>query len=452
MKSDWEQHILLKSLTRQKKVKINEKIIANLKPDHFTIEIYKKAFRRINSYYVKRGRILTWKELVVDSSLPEKIRQKLKAKEVKRKKLKKYDSSVVLPGDFKEYVTLVDNVVYNSKHIQLIDLHNELSSSLSKQDLTIEEVDKILLDSDNRLNKIKKFGSNEKGQLFDLTKANTKSSLDVFHRKMENQFFLPTGFREFDSKNIGIPRDSFFVLSGKSGSGKSSIALQLSLNWRRFGLRVCYIPLEMSIEQMLFRISSNLLGISIVDLVRDYKKYRKKILKSIGKFVNNGDEAACFHFYVPDPEETYIDTLNILLPRKYDIIVDDMINLNCPVDYDDHKNLSQITRYAKVYSTNNGICNVALAQLDNEKEHIRYSRSVSENASNAWVWPETKDDVAELGHITVKQLKARNQNPFSFKLKADLAVCKFSDYIEESLDDYKGGGDLEDDVPDEDDV
>ncbi len=380
MKSDWEQHILLKSLTRQKKALLNEKIFPNLKKDHFTIPLYRKTFKRLNAYYIKRGRILSWKELISDSTLPEKLRLKLKAKEVKRKKLKRYDSSVLLPSNFKEYSTLLVNLNNNSRHMGLVELQNDLTAKLNTQDLTIDTIENILFSTENKIDKIKRLSSGENGQLFHLTKANVKSNLDVFHRKMEDMFFLPTGFKEFDDKNLGIPKDSFFVISGKSGSGKSSLAVQLSINWKKAGLRVCFIPLEMSIEQMLFRIAANLIGVSIVNLVKDYKQYRIKILRAIGKFVSGKDDGACLDFYVPDVDETYIDSLQILLSGNYDVIIDDYITLNAPVDPDDHKNLSMISRYSKVFSTNNSICTVALAQLDEQYERIRYSRAVSENS------------------------------------------------------------------------
>jgi hypothetical protein len=86
------------------------------------------------------------------------------------------------------------------------------------------------------------------------------------------------------------------------------------------------------------------------------------------------------------------------------------------------------SRFAKVYATNNKTCVVYLQQLDEDKNRVRYARKLAEDASNAWYWYQTKEDIAELGYIQVDQKKARNQNPFPFRLKADLSVCNFTDY------------------------
>ena len=51
--------------------------------------------------------------------------------------------------------------------------------------------------------------------------------------------------------------------------------------------------------------------------------------------------------------------------------------------------------------------------------------------SNAWYWFESKEEIAELNAIKIYQKKARNQNPFSFRLSTSLAISSFKTCLRE---------------------
>ena len=437
--SEWIQHIILRSLCISKKRKINEKIIGEISEDNFTAPSYKKSIRRVISYYQKKGRFLTWKELINDPTISEEIRKKIKAKEIKRKKVKNNDSSLNLPKNYDEYKNLVQYLYSDSKYKSMIDLQNELTNSLSKNEApTSDTVDDILNRVSEQVDYIKKL-ENSSGTIVKLESSVISEKILSFRRKIKDKFFFPTGIKGFDSKNMGIPSDSFFLIAAKSGAGKSSLALQLGMNMKAKGGRVCYVPAEMNEEELLLRMSSNLLNVRMNNLVSNIDDYYKKMSKSLKRYLKDTEnDGSCFDLYPPDPNETLEDVLSSTRTEKYNIVFVDYINLLSPMGGEDGwKALDMAGRYSKVYSTMTGTIVCLLAQLDDNTNDIRYAKALREHAHNAWFWRESKDDIRDKGYIKIRQEKARNQDPTPFNLEADLSVCRFSDYSDDDFEKSK---------------
>jgi len=432
MQRNWTQHLLLRALTISKKESINEKIIANLSEEYFSTSLYKIAFRRLNNFYLKNGRILTWKELIADSSFPSSLRRKLRAREVKRKKLCKFDSFLILPKNYDEYQNILGSVSYDAKQIKLIEFQNYLTENVGEKNSEKKQIDDILSQCSSTVENIRSLGETS-SYMFDVTDKNVREKLKKFYKKLKSGFYLPTNFSDFDSRNLGIPLDSYFLLAARTGCGKSSLALQLGINMKRFGARVCFVPLEMSIEQMLIKLGSNLIGVPVNKIVANLKHYYKPMIKRIRKFIGSSEDSSeCFYFYEPSLSETLDQCLSVLKPYKFDIIFIDYINLMAPMGgKEDWRALDEAGRYAKRFATNNQTVICLLAQLDETEKRVRYSRALAEHSSNAWYWFESKEEIAELNAIKIYQKKARNQNPFSFRLSTDLAISSFKTCLRE---------------------
>lgn len=216
---EWTQHIILRSLTVQKKKDITEKLISNLSEDHFSLETYRIAFRRLYAMYLKKGRLLSWKELIFDSSIPDRNREKLRLREIKRSKIVVTDKSLLLPKSYEEFSALLESNWYNAVHNKTIQLQNKLTTDLSGKQLTNEDINRVYEEIEQSLSGIKKLSSTS-GTIFHLSKPTITECLANFRNKLKNNFFIPTGFKEFDDRNLGIPVDSFFLIAGKAGSGK----------------------------------------------------------------------------------------------------------------------------------------------------------------------------------------------------------------------------------------
>ena len=423
----WEQHILIRSLCRKKQKSINEKILPDISSKVFVSSPYKKAFQRLYSFYIKKGEFLTWRELVFDKSLPIIVRRKLKAREIRRKQLKHSDSSLVLPQTFEEYRNLLNGLYYDAKHTQLITLQNDLTSDLGKEDFIGSEIEAMIQKYALKIEEVRKLGIQE-GSLFKTSTKKVGDRLKKFYVQLKKGFFIPTGFKNFDNQNLGIPLDSYVLISAKTGAGKTGLALQMAINMKLSGARVCFLPLEMSIEQMLLRMASNFLSVSVTDIVKNFKHYYKPVMKVLNKFIGD-DPYSCLNFYEPELSETLDQVLVKLKPMQYDVIIIDYISLLAPMEgKPGWDGLNLASRYAKRYASQNKTIVCFLAQFDEELNRVRYSRAMVEDASNCFIFNESKETIQETGYVTIKQLKARNQDPFNFRLSANLVCSKFNDY------------------------
>lgn len=428
--TSWSQHIVIRALTNSKLADISEKVLADLSPDLFISESYRLAFERLLFYYTNKSRLLTWPEIINDETIPEKARSVLRGAEIKRKSLKNKDSSLCLPSSIVEIRSHIDTLAVKAKKNRLVEIQNTLTEKLSKK-LSKKEIDEIYTETVSSLEKGSRLSEKDR-VLYKGVKEEIKETIINFGIKLKNRFFIPTGFTEFDKINMGIPKDSYFLISGKTGSGKTSLALQLAVNMKNNGARVCWIPLEMTTEQMLLKLASNLLKVKTNDLVKDFDSYKKKIYRTLTKFYD--DECACLHFYMPDLEDTLVDVLQTLKPLSYDVIYVDYLGLLAPIPAQtEARSFDLAGRYAKVFATTNQCIVCLLAQFDDDANRVRYSRALVEHASNAWQWFENKDDIAESGYLEIRQKKARGQDPRSFKVRADLATSSFSDFIEDEV-------------------
>jgi KaiC/GvpD/RAD55 family RecA-like ATPase len=430
------QHILVRSLCRSRKKGVNERVIAELSEENFTASDYREAFRRIKTYYIKSGRIMDWKEVVADSTIDEETRKNLRAKEVRRMGMLSKDPSLKLPETYSQYKTFITTLLTNTKLVGLIDLSNMLGNKLSPS-MPRDRIDLVYKNVVNRVDTLHNI-SFTPGRVCKLNNNNIRSILTDFKDKVRGNFFLPTGFTAFDSVNLGIPRDSFWLMAGKSGTGKSTLAIQVGLNMRKMGARVCFIPMEMSKGQILFKMASNLrkqdMSEMIMTLRNSDPEILHKFLLSVEKSLlpimsEDSDTGGCFDLYEPEPEHTLVDVLSSIKHHKYDIIFVDYISLLSPIDPDNAaESLNRAGAYAKVFAKNNDTAICLLAQLDEDKNRVRYSRALSEHASNAWFWQETKEEIRETGMVTIIQKKARTQSDISFKLACDLKTSSFSDW------------------------
>jgi archaellum biogenesis ATPase FlaH len=421
--ADWDEHLIIKTLSRNDS--LANKIIPELSIDHFISTPYRKTFKRILSFYGKSGRILTWKELLHDPVLSDKIITRLKSREIKRKALVNKDAALRLPININELKVIFENLVVNSQYIKLIDLQNKLSDKLKDKKMNTEEVEGIISLCSDNVEKIQGLKGSS-GAILKTTELSPKEAWNLFSTKLR-KFCVPTGFKNFDSVNVGIPKDSLWVISAPSGAGKSTVAMQVGMNAYRLGAKVCIVSLEMSVEQILLRIAANLTGISKDDINKNPDMYRIKIKKAFKKFFKPPTKVAGFDLYIPGGDDDISDVLMYLKPQDYDIIFIDYISLLAPMHGDVWRSLDLSARFGKVYATNNETIICLIAQWDEEKDNIRYAKALREHSSNLWKWLISQEQLKETGLLNIQQPKARNQNPLDFTVRMSPAISKVED-------------------------
>lgn len=427
-RDDKNQHLILRFLTSKKKVSMRGKVLKDLSILDFTTSCYRESYRRIKSFYNKKGKILSWKALLNDGTLNEKDIRRLKANERHRLNIKNRDDSFKVPSNLEEVDPVLKNLWDQAKHKRLVIIQNELTDKIKKDSENWDDHIEELL---KKLHKIKSIGSTT-GNILSLDKNNIKKTLQDFRNLMNSNFFIPTGFKDFDKNNLGIPKDAFWLICAQSGCGKSTMGFQLGMNMKRNGARVCYMPLEMSDAQLLIRGGANLLSVEITDIINNYDVYEKDLIKVLSPlFSPKKNEVECFDIYRPEDGETFIDTIN-LLKGKYDIILGDYVTLFPPMpgfnDPLDPKSLAELGRCAKIHATNSGTIIGLMAQMDEITLDVKYCKALRHHASNAWFWKEKVKEIENSGSIFVQQPKARNQNPKGFRLKAELSKASFSNF------------------------
>jgi len=84
----------------------------------------------------------------------------------------------------------------------------------------------------------------------------------------QNEFFLPSGFRDFDRFTAGLERSDLTVIGGKPNMGKTALALGMAINMARLGLRVGMISNEMANRRLGMRMAAMETGINLQALKR----------------------------------------------------------------------------------------------------------------------------------------------------------------------------------------
>lgn len=145
----------------------------------------------------------------------------------------------------------------------------------------------------------------------------------------EREQGISTGFFRLDSRMGGLRKSSYTVLGGRSGHGKTDFALNIALKAAKKGARVLYLSMEMTRDQLMDRIASNIAQIDSIKL-RDNTLAADDIAKiataldAIAKktklFIDDGTnlkftdiEAKCLKY---KPEVLFIDHLGLIKGSK----------------------------------------------------------------------------------------------------------------------------------------
>lgn len=398
--------------------KVNNYLLASLNEDHFYYSPCKKAFKRLNRVLRDKNYIMDWDELLEDPVLESTDREILS--EVKKTKIKSEDDCKRLISKLDTYrklralVFMADKVIKTSKgdKINIDDLIEEATDELLKARNTaqIEECFTHIGSVNNADDKVKNL---LKGKSFTC---------------------IPTGFKQWDSKNRGFISKGLITIASTSGGGKSALSEQLFLNMTKRGTKCCYVPLEMSDDELLQRMLANIANVEMSEFLRADEfssKKQVKIYKKYLKYQNKlKDKNTTGSIFVPPEDMTMEEILFLLKPMKYRVIFIDYIGLLKGVGGDDSwQKLGAAARFAKVFANNNDCMVILCAQLS-ESGAIKYSKAIQEHSNTMWTW--IYDETAQqTGIVEVNTLKGRNQTPITFYLKLDFSKMRITDITPE---------------------
>lgn len=402
---------------------ISGKLLGAIDETYFFNEEAQDAYHRILGVITNTGERPFWTDLKEDPSLSEDTREFLDKCKVKIRKPEEAEAAVKTLNRYRQ----LRGLYY---------LGERLVGKLQKKKADESE---LIEHTSDALTKIRTTKSLRDLALH-IGKNNNSYELVkkiLFEDDVKN--YLPTGFRDYDSKNGGIFLGSLFTIGGSTGGGKSAIASQLAINWTRQGERVVVVPLEMSQREQTGRILANLSEIDSrkILLQRLSEDEKKLVIKKYKKFVRkSAKKGGRYTIFKPEQDMTIEEILSVVQVYGPRVVIIDYISLLKGVSGEDQwQKLSNVARYCKIWAANNNCIVVLLAQVS-EEGRIRYSQGIKEHSDYAWLFVTTKES-RENEIINVEQGKGRNAELFPFSLRAQMSYMRIGDLSHEEAESIK---------------
>lgn len=391
--------------SRNKKAGV--KLLASLSDEYFGYPPAKEAFIRIsNLARQKCESSMSWAELCSDPSIDEST----------RKILSQYKKPPIKTE--REVNGIISSLDKYRKVRSMYGLAEDILKTIRAPKVDVE---KLLEESNNKITKARTNVNTEEC----FTHIGLNGNSDKIVREVlsgSKQSYIPTGFKAFDDRNVGVPIGEVTMIGANTSGGKTAVGLQMCINMARIGARVCNVSLEMSKHAIMQRRLANISNTSMGKMIKPkslsprekqhiaacYREY-KSLLKR-----RKGFET----FLNPDEDISIEELLFTLKPYDYDVIFIDYIGLLKGVDGDDQwKQLGAAARFAKRFASINNIAIVILAQLS-EEGIIRYSKQLKEHAALFFSW--VRDNNSRESHVLdISLQKSRNQAEFNFQLIED---------------------------------
>lgn len=396
------------------------RLLSELNESHFTTPLAIELYSAITHYISRRGEPPSKLLLTGATSLSSEVRRVAKD----------------LPNPPRNHRELEDLITVLKDHRRARSLYSLFKrglDNLSGDSLDMDTLRQLIEEGVITINT----EGNVQDQIMMIGKDDTSddTAQDILYGE-NNDHFIPTGFKTFDDRNGGIPRNGLFIIGGGSGSGKSHMITSLGHNQALAGYRIGVVPLEMSREEMLtrklslvggvdsLRIARKMLTSEEKDLIWDrYQKFKRKLEHSGGQI----------QVFNPDGDLRIEEATAALEVFRPDIIYIDYIGLLAGADGEDQwRQLGKMARYGKIWAGKNNRV-MALAAQVSEDGRLRYSQAMKEHASLAWSFVATKDS-RENGYLNIEMIKGRNQIMFDFTLKIKYETSTIRDMDREELD------------------
>lgn len=399
---------------------ISGTVLSGMEESYLYNDFAIEAFNRIQSQVKETGEVPSWKELCSDPELSEETRERL----LKHK---------VEPVESRKDALRMVRILNKYRQLRgMYELTETLTSKLKKGKASVNEMLDHASDSIANLRQAR----SDDAVIVKFGKGNNATALVKSLLDKDRIEYLPTMFNDFDLKNGGIGFGNLFTIGGSSGAGKSSLAMQLAINWSLMGEHVVMVPLEMTEREMTARVMANATGLDNTKIIYNKLTENEKeiFLKGYKKFVRaRKKEGGTLSFFKPKSDMTIEEIMACTYTMGPRVVIVDYISLLKGVDGEDQwRQLGAVARYCKIYAEAHGIIVVLLCQV-NEEGKIRYAQAIKEHSNYCWTFVGTKESRdAQVMNIT--QIKARNGELFDFTLRAELAAMRIRSMTDEERD------------------
>lgn len=423
---DLEELVIISLLKGPEAVK--DYLLGSTKEELIYSPWWKEVYHRVKSLVKEKNKTPNEVDILHDPVIGEGTKTAIRASLIFTN-----DSHI---KDHERCRSAVEQLTQLAKVRKLFGIHEQLGTYLTKGD---SDLKKIVQNLSTKLYEVSTDSENFESSIFRLTDTESSDKLvnDILGERTTR--YIPTGFKQFDDVNKGLPRGGLTIVAATTGGGKSLIALSMAKAQAEAGFSTCIVSLEMNEFELMERRFSSVTGISLTQLkdsstlttqekeraVQKFKEYRSRVEKSGGK-----EDYKCKMNNL-----TIEELLYGLKPFAYDVIIIDYLGLLKGVDGDDQwRKLSEAARFCKIFAEDNSMNIIALAQLSKEGE-IRYSKGILEHANNSFSWVFGKKEL-ETNIVEIEQKKARMSQRFNFYLKMDFSTMTVSDLDSHSKEAY----------------
>ncbi len=281
----------------------------------------------------------------------------------------------------------------------------------------------------------------------ELLKEDSAFMKDYAHK---TEYFLATGKQLDTGVPIGWPRLShamgglqegrLVVIGARPGCCKSATMLQWAANMSRSGYKSIYISLEMSAEELCFRLLSESSSLPLSDLTD--RRLSKTDFVNLVYAASHNKIPSADNIIVVDHERQTVATIGRII-RNYaqdnvKVVFIDYLQI-MEADFLDrsqprHVQVAAISRGLKHLARELGVCIVVGAQLSREVEargdpkprlrDLRESGSIEQDADQVILLdrPELRDPMTQPGILKVYLRKNRHGAPLEVDVHANLAM------------------------------
>ena len=265
-------------------------------------------------------------------------------------------------------------------------------------------------------------------------KGYNQSAEDAFSRIVNGVFDenkIKTGLKEFDERTGGFHRTNLVIAAAGAGHGKSLFAVNLLERMFRLGYNVVLASYEMTDEEVLIRLLSN---ISETDMNRLQNNKltppeTNRVIAAWREFNLKGYEKGnSYHILAPKTETTVPEIGFRVRSMKPDVLILDYINLlgsSSGTAEQQWQMLGNISRESKLLANKLNCVVILLAQID-DAYNLRYSKGIKDHAN--FMMGFIRDETAINNRIiNIHQMKARNAPLYNFDLVERFDIAQFRD-------------------------
>lgn len=300
-----------------------------------------------------------------------------------------------------------------------------------------------------------------------------ENPLERMQTMLDTRGQISTGWKDMDEMLFGgMNKGELQIFAGGSGSGKSLVMQNMSVNWMEQGMHGVYLTLELDEGMCAHRLDSMVTGVSSRDVFRQMDEVAINLKEKSEKY-------GSLHLkYMPSQSNindirAYIRELEIKTERKIDFLMVDYLDLLMPVSVKvDPSNLFVKDKYVSEELRNLAkelnVLFVTASQLNRESveaeviDHNHISGGISKinTADNVFAIA-TNATIREKGEYRIQALKTRSSSGVgkTITLDYDIASLRIShcenppDYTSKKhraslIADNNKTGDLDDGVMD----